>query len=144
MDIQSIIEKLQSYFKNQGDVITAYLFGSTVKSKARNISDVDIAVLFDGKRSTIYRFNRKLEIAGELEELLNARVDVVDLESADPFFLRQIMLNKILLVDKNIDKRVAFEVKKRREYFNMQPSYELYYSQALKRLEKKRSDIHRG
>jgi len=144
MDIQSIIEKLQSYFKNQGDVIAVYLFGSTVKGKARKNSDVDIAVLFDGERSTIYRFHRKLEIAGELEELLNTRVDIVDLESADPFFFHQIMLNKILLVDKNIDKRIAFEVKKRREYFDMQPFYKLYYSQALKRLEEKRRDMHRG
>jgi len=38
MDMQSIMEKLQSYFKNQGDIMIAYLFGSAVKCKVRKIA----------------------------------------------------------------------------------------------------------
>ncbi|WP_420840514.1 nucleotidyltransferase family protein [Caldicoprobacter algeriensis] len=83
-----------------------------MKGKGKNNSDVDIAILFDDEKCTIYQFNRMLEITGELEELLNTKANIVDLKSTDPFFYHQIMLNIILLIDNNTDKRNSFRSKK--------------------------------
>lgn len=68
---------------------------------------------------------------------MELQVDIVDLIAADLFFIHQVMLNKILVVDKNIHRRVQFEVDRRRQYFDMEPYLRLYYEQAMKRIEKR-------
>jgi len=74
-----LIKKLTAYFSDQDDIETVYLFGSIVKGKNRRGSDVDIAVLFSEGMPLLERFERKLEIAGELEEMLGTEADVIDL-----------------------------------------------------------------
>lgn len=136
MDKDLLIKKLTAYFSGQDDIETVYLFGSIVKGKNRRGSDVDIAVLFSEGIPLMERFERKLEIADELEEILGTEVDVIDLEEADIYFVRQVMLNKKLLIDKNVHRRVEFEVNSRRVFFDMKPFYDMYHEQVLKRLER--------
>ena len=135
MDKDTIILKLKSYFSQKQNISTVYLFGSVAKNKNRSSSDVDVAILFTGGMDSLQRFEAKLDIANDLEDLLAIKVDVVDLKSADVFFMHQIMLGKELIIDNDFHRRVDFEVKSRREFFDMQPFYDLYHSQALKRLE---------
>jgi len=144
MNKEDCIEKIRSYFANKDDISTVYLFGSVAKGKTTKNSDVDIAVLFVKGLSLLYRFERKLEIANDLEDLLKMKVDIVDLESADLFFVHQVMLNKEIVLDKDINRRVSFEVEKRRAYFDMKFFYDLYHMQALKRLEEKRRKYRDG
>ena len=141
MDSTRPVEIIKNYFEDKSDVLTVYLFGSTVKGTARDNSDIDIGVLFIEDSPPLYRFERKLEITNDLEDLLGISVDVIDLESADLFFIHQVMLNKRILTDKNIARRVIFEVEKRREYFDRKSFYDVYHSQALKRLEEKKEKI---
>lgn len=136
MDKDLLIKKLTAYFSDQDDIDIVYLFGSVAKGKERGSSDVDIAVLFSEGMPLLERFERKLEIAGELEEMLGTEADVIDLEEADIYFVRQVMLNKKLLIDKNVHRRVKFEVNSRRIFFDMKPFYDMYHEQALKRLER--------
>lgn len=111
------------------------LFGSVVKGRTTANSDVDIAILFVQGLSLLHRFERKLEIANDLEDVLKRKVDIVDLDNADLYFIHQVMLNKEIVFDRDIDRRVSFEVDKRRKYFDMKRFYDLYHRQALKRLE---------
>lgn len=136
MDKDLLIKKLTAYFSDQDDIDIVYLFGSVAKGKERGSSDVDIAVLFSEGMPLLEKFERKLEIAGELEEMLGTEADVIDLEEADIYFVRQVMLNKKLLIDKNVHRRVKFEVNSRRIFFDMKPFYDMYHEQALKRLER--------
>lgn len=136
MDKDLLIKKLTAYFSDQDDIDIVYLFGSVAKGKERGSSDVDIAVLFSEGMPLLEKFGRKLEIAGELEEMLGTEADVIDLEEADIYFVRQVMLNKKLLIDKNVHRRVKFEVNSRRIFFDMKPFYDMYHEQALKRLER--------
>lgn len=133
----NLISELKSYFNKKHYISTVYLFGSIVKGKNRKDSDIDLAVLFSEDMTSLQRFDYKLGIANELEDLLEMKVDIVDLESADSYFIHQILLNKMLLVEKDLHRRVEFEVKSRREYFDMLPFYKLYHSQALERLERR-------
>jgi len=135
MNKEKIILELTQYFNKSENVNTVYLFGSTAKNKDRKHSDVDIAVLFAGEMNTIDRFEKKLQFAAELEDVLNRKVDVVDLESADPFFIHKIMEEKILIYDKNVERRVEFEVKSRKDFFDRQNFYNLYHECSMKRLE---------
>ncbi len=144
MNKRDCIGKIQSYFTNKDDISTVYLFGSVAKGKTTKNSDIDIAVLFVEGLSLYYRFDRKLELANDLEDLLKTKVDIVDLENADLYFIHQVMLNKEIILDKDTDRRVSFEVKKRRAYFDMKYFYDLYHEQALKRLEEKGRKYQNG
>ncbi|GAX90516.1 type VII toxin-antitoxin system MntA family adenylyltransferase antitoxin [Effusibacillus lacus] len=137
MDKELIIKKLQTYFNSKEFVTAAYLFGSVAKNKHRSQSDVDIAVLFQDSLDLLQRFDLKLTIAADLEEILGTKTDIVDLAEVDPYFFHQIMLSKQLLIDKNTRQRVEFEVRLRREYLDRIPFYQLYHREALKRLEER-------
>lgn len=131
------IEKLREYFVNKTDISAAYLFGSVTKGKTTQGSDVDVAVLFVQGLPLTHRFERKLKIANDLEDILKKKVDVVDLEDADLYFIHQVMLNKEIILDRDIDRRVSFEVETRRKYFDKKYFYDLYHRQALIRLGEK-------
>lgn len=136
MNSNNVIDIIKKYFDEQQDISTAYLFGSAAKGMQRTHSDIDIAILFVDSMHVLERFERKLEIANKIEKMIGIKVDVVDLESSDVYFIHQMMLKKLIVADKNIHRRVEFEVKMRRTYFDMQPFYEFYYKQALNRLER--------
>lgn len=144
MDKKECITKIMRYFAKQDDVSTVYLFGSVVKKRTTQNSDVDIAVLFIRGLSLLYRFERKLELANDLEDILKTKVDIVDLENADLYFIHQVMLTKEIVLDRDIERRVSFEVEKRRKYFDKKHFYDLYHSQALKRLEEKGRKYRNG
>lgn len=136
-NLDELIAKLKLYFERKPCVCAVYLFGSTVKGKRRQNSDIDLGILFSKGMDSIQRFDQKLDIKNELEDLFGSKVDIVDLEEADPYFIHNLLLNKVLVIEKDINRRVEFEVKSRREYFDMLPFYRLYHTQAMRRLERR-------
>jgi predicted nucleotidyltransferase len=85
MDRISISLKSAHYFDNLESISAAYLFGSVAKDRAQPNSDIDVAVLFLNDMDMFDRFEHKLGITSELEDMFSREVDVVDLGSADPF-----------------------------------------------------------
>lgn len=139
---EKVFEKIKEYFLTNENVAAVYLFGSTVKGRERRDSDIDLAVLFYPHLDKEERFSAKLGMVVELTEMADtqgrkARFDVVDLKSADPFFVHQIMKNKCLIIDKDPHYRVEFEVAYRKNFFDLQGFYDLYHKQALKRLKER-------
>ncbi|MFZ5689472.1 MAG: type VII toxin-antitoxin system MntA family adenylyltransferase antitoxin [Bacillota bacterium] len=131
------LERIKKYFEQRDDIIAVYLFGSTVKNKEGKASDLDLAVLFKEGMDQFFRFQEKMQIANELETQLKQKIDVVDLRSADYFFIHQVMKNKKLLVDRDTGRRVFFEVDYRKKFFDYKPLYDLYHRQSLKRLKER-------
>lgn len=128
------LEKIISYLEQRDDVIAAYIFGSTVKNKVREDSDLDLAILFSENIDPYRRFQRKLQITNDLEAIILDIVDVVDLRSADRYFVHQVMKNRMLFFESDLQERVAFEVKHRKYYFDFLPLYRDYHRQSRKRL----------
>jgi len=137
MNDKEVLEKIKTYFGKNDDVVTVYLFGSRVKDCARQTSDLDLAVLFRENMDSIQRFEQKLQIANELEDLVETKIDLVDLKSADLFFIYQIMKNKVILLDKDTSSRVSFEVNNRKRYFDFMRYYHQYRRLAMKRLKER-------
>ncbi len=135
---------IKAYFANKPQICAVYLFGSVAKGVSRLNSDIDLGILFAAGLSSFERFELKLEIKSDLEDLLGREVDIVDMESADLFFLHQLMLNKELLADYDQHRRVTFETTKRRNYFDRKRFYEEYHNQSLKRLGIMRSKYSHG
>ena len=134
----NILEIITSYLNKQADIVAVYLFGSTIKDCARKDSDLDLAVLFREDMDAFYRFDQKLQLTNELEELVQLKIDLVDLRSADDYFIHQVMKNKLLLIDKNTSARVNFEVNHRKRYFDLMYFYRQYRLQAIKRLKERK------
>lgn len=131
---ESEVKLITNYFLQREDTIAVYLFGSTVKNRERQESDLDLAVLFNEGMGQFQRFEAKLQVANELEDQIKKKIDIVDLRSADLFFIHQVMKNKKLILDRDTHSRVSFEVKFRKMYFDHMPFYEQYHRQSRKRL----------
>lgn len=132
---ESALKVFRDYFARRDDITAVYLFGSTVKNRERKGSDLDLAILFKGEICPYERFQAKLQIANDLETEVKADLDIVDLRSADLFFVHQVMKNKLLLFEREINDRVSFEVKYRKRFFDLMPLYKEYHRQSRKRLE---------
>ncbi|MEW6771741.1 MAG: nucleotidyltransferase domain-containing protein [Bacillota bacterium] len=135
MEAEKIITTVKEYLSAQPDVAAAYVFGSAARGGLRAASDADIAVLFSpGVTAKTARFERRLEIAIALEELLKRPVEVTDLEAAPPFLQHQIRKYGKLVVDKDPQRRKACEVASRRLYLDMLPYLRYRRERALERL----------
>ena len=72
------------------------LFGSSVKNKNHEKSDIDIAVLTRRKTST----SKKLHYISQLEQIYNIRIDLVILNNTtDPLLLHEIFWNGEVLYE---------------------------------------------
>ena len=114
------------------NVVFAYLFGSQARGKVGPLSDIDIAVCFDETVTCDDRFDLRLEVLGELTDLLKTdNVDVVVLNDAPPLLAHRILKEGVLLFSKDDKVRVEFETKAVLRYLDWKPYIEKYTRQAL-------------
>lgn len=112
------IKLLKNYFKEK-PVKLAYLMGSRASGKVKPYSDTDIAVLFDPKLSSARRFNVKLEMIADLTKLLGTEdIDLIDLNSAPPFFAYEAIKQRSELFVSNEAIRIDFEAGVLARYFD--------------------------
>jgi predicted nucleotidyltransferase len=127
-------QRICGYFSRCPEVVAVYLFGSQAKGKARNRSDIDIAILLeDGSDSHRY-FDLMLKHMEELERIYNNRVDVVILNNARPLLQHQVLMYGKLLYERNRQARVRFEVSSRKIYFDIKPALEEQSKALFKRI----------
>lgn len=115
-----IITTLPSELAADNAIVAAWLFGSVARGTARATSDVDVAVLCDLPAATdALAWRAGLE--ARLSAATRREVQVVSVERAPADLVRRILRDGQLLVDRDRARRVAFEVRKRNEYFDMTP-----------------------
>ncbi|CUH97865.1 hypothetical protein P22_4013 [Propionispora sp. 2/2-37] len=135
--LQDILKKLCQYLHSHNKISAAWLFGSVAKGTIRKDSDIDIAILFQHNLSAAERFDLRLEIMDGAEALTGIRTDVIDMESAPLFLQYQVRKTGKLLVEKDRQRRVEFDVRSRREYFDFQPVLERRAAALLKKIRTK-------
>lgn len=120
------IARLNSYFSARTDTVAAYLFGSSTETGRRVKGDVDIAVLL-APRAARRPVKAQVEILADLRRLLGRNdVDVVILNNA-PLLLRfEVLRNKKLIFERDIQKRVDFEVLSELKYFDWSPMQKFF------------------
>lgn len=126
MSPQLVIDTLRSLFARHANRIAcACLYGSTARGESRAGSDVDVAVLFrEIPPATLEGLG--LEIAAEIERALGKRADIVVLNRAAPDLVHRVLRDGVLIHESDRPMRVAFETRKRAEYFDVLPYLRQY------------------
>jgi predicted nucleotidyltransferase len=115
-----IIHRLRSALGTQHDVAAAYLFGSVARGEARDASDVDVAILFEHDPPATLD-GLSVDLADSLQEAVGRPVDLLVLNRAPVDLAKRVLNDGVLLANNNPSRRIAFEVRTRNEYFDLEP-----------------------
>ncbi|MEX0569582.1 MAG: nucleotidyltransferase domain-containing protein [Candidatus Njordarchaeota archaeon] len=103
LDSEFIVSQLSRYFRDNGYIVFAVLFGSFARNQARDMSDIDIAV-YPSKELTL---DEKIELIYYVAKCLDVcedRINIVFLNNLTPLELRyKIFRDGILIFSRNID-----------------------------------------
>jgi predicted nucleotidyltransferase len=112
----------------------AYLFGSVARGTARPESDVDVGLLYAEEPPPGLE-GLAFHLEAELERLLHRPVQVVVLNRAPVDLARRVLRDGKLLLDRDRSRRVGFEVRTRREFWDLEPVLRQYRRQGGPRQE---------
>ena len=108
-------------------IAAAWLFGSRARGDHRPSSDVDVAVLLSADPEPGLA-GLPVELEDALQDDVPLPVQVVVLNRASPDFVHRVLRDGVLLLDRDPSRRVAFEVRRRSEYFDLLPYLDQYRS----------------
>jgi predicted nucleotidyltransferase len=121
MTLEALIDTLRGAVARHADRIAcAYLYGSAARRESRAASDIDLAVLFREMPPASLE-GLGFDIAGEIERALGKPVDIVVLNRASPDLVHRVLRDGVLVHDGDRRMRIAFETRKRAEYFDVLP-----------------------
>ncbi|MCK4309275.1 MAG: nucleotidyltransferase domain-containing protein [Candidatus Atribacteria bacterium] len=89
-----------------------YIFGSTVKGRGREESDIDIAILRDKKIDEYELFI----LSQKLADILKSEVDLIDLSKASTVFRIQIMKTGKLIYNSDNLHKMYFQMRTMKDY----------------------------
>lgn len=102
------IKKIKDYFASQKDIVAVYLYGSFAFGNPHKRSDLDIAVLFEGKVNLYERLGSLYSNFPKLSVRAEPEIRELDLNQS-PVFLRNVLKGKCIF-SRDEPKRIRFEV----------------------------------
>jgi hypothetical protein len=120
--------ELAAFFDAAPSAVAVYLFGSHARGDADESSDVDVAVLFDVPPASTLTGGR-LSLEGDLERRLRRPVDLVVLNDASADLVHRVLRDGRIVVDRDRAARLRFEVRRRNDYFDLEPIRRAYRRQ---------------
>jgi len=96
MNLNQIERKIRTILVNKLSPKLIYIFGSIVKNRGRNDSDIDIAILTD-KQTDEYKLYM---VSQQLADELKREVDIVDLRKASIVFEKGLLTEYRIKVKK--------------------------------------------
>jgi len=103
--MDDVIRQVRNALEGNPNVRMAYVFGSTVAGAPRVGSDVDVAVHW-ATRPTLEELGR---VVDEIQSATRRQVDLVDLATAPPLLMREILTAGRLVVARDDTERLQFE-----------------------------------
>ncbi len=116
LEITEALSRLKQLFASKG-IIVAYLFGSHAQNAAKSSSDIDLAVLLPGDKSSSSEFYRKL-ITDIRETIGTERFDLLILNNASPTFQHEVISSGIVIYARSEEEQEHFEMKTRQKYLD--------------------------
>ncbi len=129
MDRKHIEQRLRDFFaEDSRGALVVYLFGSVARQTSGARSDVDIGVLLEQDPPRTLA-GLRLDLEDDLRGLLGLEVQLVVLNRASVDLIHRVLRDGRLILDRDPSRRIAFEVKARREYFDLLPVLRQYRRQ---------------
>lgn len=129
--LEEIKDVVSEVCGRNSDVITAYLFGSYARGDHDEVSDIDIALLFDD-----YDIHRLLELARKIDDRIDIdrKIDVRPLNCSNLVFQKNVLSDSIILYEGDREARMDFERNIFRRYLDMKPHIQHYYDMRSERI----------
>lgn len=124
-ETKTIAATIRSELDAEPDVVAAYLYGSVARGNQRRDSDVDVALLLEEDPPDTLE-SLRLCLAARMEDRIGRPVQLVILNRAPCDLAHRVRRDGVIVIDRNQRKRIAWEVKSRNEYFDMEPIRRLY------------------
>ncbi|ACI19703.1 nucleotidyltransferase domain-containing protein [Dictyoglomus thermophilum] len=122
---KEIIEKIKNILIQEEYIVFAYIFGSFAYSDRFN--DIDIAIYIkDSPKDKESILKLELELERKVEDKINIPTDVRLINNAPLGFVYNVLSNKIVIIDRDIDLRADFESLIFRKYFDYKHLIEEY------------------
>ncbi len=112
MNVNEIEKKIRTVLANKLSPKLVYIFGSMVKSRVRDDSDIDIAILTD-KQIDEYKLYM---VSQQLADQLKREVDIVDLSKASTVFKAEILRTGKLLYNSDNMIKMDFQLNVLKQY----------------------------
>jgi predicted nucleotidyltransferase len=102
-DPQDLLAKLVALLEPRGEILEAYLFGSTATGSAQVHSDLDVAVYLAEERPATSAFGYTADLATALMRGLGTnRVDVVVLNDAPPLLYHRVLRDGVRILSRDL------------------------------------------
>jgi uncharacterized protein len=124
-DVMTVTTRLQRFFEGQSDVAAVYLFGSVARGTDTPASDVDVGVLLATPPAPALE-GLLLGVEADLEKALDRDVQIVVLNTAPCDLVHRVLRDAKLVLDRQPSLRIAFEVRARNEFFDLEPILRRY------------------
>jgi predicted nucleotidyltransferase len=116
LSIEDASSRLRELMQRE-NVVVSYLFGSCARRTTQPDSDVDIAVLLDGRGEEMYEPFRRL-LVGVCDALETERVDLLLLNSAPPTLKFEVITTGRVLYARSDEALNDFEADASRRYLD--------------------------
>ena len=103
-------------------LVAAYVFGSRARGVQRGSSDLDVAVWLTQAPDTFDAY--PFDLAADLTDLAGIEVDLVVLNRVPADLVHRVLTDGMLVAERDRSRRIALETAARREYFDMQPTWQ--------------------
>jgi len=118
------------------EVSAAYLFGSVARGTPSPSSDVDLGVLLRGAARTLEE--QLFDYQDRLQGAIGCPVHIIVLNNAPADLVHRVLRDGRLLLERDRAARIAFEVRARNMYFDLQPVLTAYRQRVLARAAERR------
>lgn len=125
---KGIIEKLPGLLLAEKSVLFAYLHGSFTEEGP--FRDIDLAVYLDDNIPKVEMLDKELKLEAAVESALRYPVDIRVLNNAPAHFSYMVIKKGLRMAIRDDKKRVAFEMRTLKEYFDFLPFRQRYLREA--------------
>lgn len=124
LNSEALSRRLSSYFSKYEEVDVAYLFGSVARGDFTEESDLDFAVLLSRGFSDPYDLVRLISDLAEALGVNDEKINLVVLNDASLELAYKVVSEGVILYERDVEKRVDFEVKTLKFYLDFKPVLE--------------------
>ncbi len=135
-EVEKRLPLLVEVFSKRKDILAMYLFGSRATNTADNLSDIDIALLLEGRGAPL---ERELDLIGEITSILGTdEVSLVILNSAPLVIRYGVIKESKVLYSTDENSRFIFEENVIKKYFDFKYYLDRYDNEFISILKHRR------